>query len=253
MSEDVQRPGRDARRLPQPLELGGELLRMEVTPELVAEDEVAVLVRGAWRSAQAIQTTRATRARAEGQECQWVRATRTRLVMRSSSAWRGCAMRRLAYAVAVGLLVLTAFVAGADLGAEQARQEVGALVEAPEIVMVANASSCRRVRQAVRVRVSRRRWPHVAAHVVAIRDRFPRVWHLDRRHADEHRAESLRGIPTKPGYDRDEQPPAFSREGGEGADVRLVPSGENRSQGSVMRHRLRAGCNGQRFRLVVRR
>jgi hypothetical protein len=89
-----------------------------------------------------------------------------------------------------------------------------------------DAADCRHAKRVVVVRVSRRPWPHVAAHVEAIRGRYPRVWHLDRRHADEHREASLWGVRTRAGFDRDEQPPAFSREGGRGADVRLVPSSE---------------------------
>jgi hypothetical protein len=44
---DVQRAGWDPRRLPQPPERVGELLRANRAPDLVAEHEVAVLVRGA--------------------------------------------------------------------------------------------------------------------------------------------------------------------------------------------------------------
>ena len=117
----------------------------------------------------------------------------------------------------------------------------------------ADAASCRRASAPVRVRLSRRRWPHVADHVADIRGRYPAVWHIDPAHDRAHREASLRGVPTRPGYDRDEQPPAMSREGGEGADVRLVPSGENRSQGAAMGARLRPYCDGAPFRLVVRR
>ena len=52
----------------------------------------------------------------------------------------------------------------------------------PDTAAAADAASCRRASAPVRVRLSRRRWPHVAAHVAAIRDRFPRVWHIDRAH-----------------------------------------------------------------------
>ena len=44
--------------------------------------------------------------------------------------------------------------------------------------------------------------------------------HIDRSSEDLHRSQSLSGFPTKPGYDRDEYPPAMSREGGTGADIR---------------------------------
>ena len=46
--------------------------------------------------------------------------------------------------------------------------------------------------------------------------------HIDRENEELHRSQSLAGFPTKPGYDRDEYPPAMSREGGTGASVRYV-------------------------------
>jgi hypothetical protein len=62
----------------------------------------------------------------------------------------------------------------------------------------------------------------------------PRVPHVRRYEATANRRASLRGIPTKPGYDRDEYPPAMSDEGGKGADVRYVVSADNQSAGSVL-------------------
>jgi hypothetical protein len=74
-----------------------------------------------------------------------------------------------------------------------------------------------------------------------------RVLHLGRALADVHRSESLRGIPTRPGMDRDEYPPAFSWEGGIGADVAYVPASVNRSGGAMMANELRPFCDGQAF------
>lgn len=71
--------------------------------------------------------------------------------------------------------------------------------------------------------------------------------HIAREKADAHRSASLRGIPTKPGYDRDEYPPAMSREGGQGADVRYVRSAENRRTGNEMREQLQGYPDGQCF------
>ena len=79
----------------------------------------------------------------------------------------------------------------------------------------------------------------------------PVILHIDRKHADEHRAESTDDLPTKRGYDRDEYPPAMSREGGESADVRHVKSSENRAAGASMGGQLRGYCNGQAFRLKL--
>jgi hypothetical protein len=47
--------------------------------------------------------------------------------------------------------------------------------------------------------------------------------------------------------DRDEYPPAMVDEGGMGASVRYVLSGENRIAGGVMKGQLRPYCNEQRF------
>jgi Deoxyribonuclease NucA/NucB len=102
------------------------------------------------------------------------------------------------------------------------------------------------------------RWPNIADH---IRDaqrlrkrgrlRFPRIFHIDRAGAKANRRESLRGIPTKRGFDRDEYPPAVAREGGKGAHIRYVRSGENRSAGSYMGNELQPYCSKQRFRLLA--
>ena len=55
------------------------------------------------------------------------------------------------------------------------------------------------------------------------------------------------------GYDRDEYPPAESRQGGKGADVRHVPSADNRGAGASQGNQLRPYCNGQRFRIATPR
>ena len=75
----------------------------------------------------------------------------------------------------------------------------------------------------------------------------PRVLHIARSLFKAHRAASLRGIPTKHGFDRDEYPPAFSLEGGAGADVDYVESSDNRSAGSRMGKQLQPYCDGQGF------
>ena len=85
----------------------------------------------------------------------------------------------------------------------------------------------------------------------AIRSGQPVILHIDRKHADEHRAVSTDDLPTKRGYDRDEYPPAMSREGGESANVRHVKSSENRAAGASMGGQLRGYCNGQAFRLKL--
>jgi hypothetical protein len=81
----------------------------------------------------------------------------------------------------------------------------------------------------------------------------PVLMTVDRADAIAHRAASLQGIPTKTGFDRDEYPPAMAAEGGKGADVRYVPSFENRSAGSSMGYQLRDVPDGGCFRFESRR
>lgn len=113
------------------------------------------------------------------------------------------------------------------------------------------AASC--TRQQAPVVVNLAKYPHIADHIRdAIRAGQPALLHIDRVHADQHRAASTDDLPTKAGYDRDEYPPAMSREGGESADVRYVKSGENRSAGASMGYQLRGYCNGQSFKFRTR-
>ena len=80
----------------------------------------------------------------------------------------------------------------------------------------------------------------------------PRTLTLERDGAPVRRTEDLRGIPTRPGFDRDEYPPALSEESGLHSDgtrasVAYVFSAENRSGGSVLGRQLAPYCDGQRF------
>jgi hypothetical protein len=86
---------------------------------------------------------------------------------------------------------------------------------------------------------------------------------VNRPGADARRDRLLSHYPTRPGYDRDEYPPAVGRGRGKGltrgrhprgwkADVRYIRSHENRSHGSSLGAQLRPFCNGTRFRYVFR-
>lgn len=98
------------------------------------------------------------------------------------------------------------------------------------------------------VNLSYQKYPHILTHAWdAIDKGKPRQLHIDRGDADLHRSESLKGIPTKHGYDRDEFPPAMSSEGGTGADVRYVKSAENRGSGEVVGHALSKYPDGTCF------
>lgn len=97
-----------------------------------------------------------------------------------------------------------------------------------------------------------KRYPHVADHARdAMAAGESKVCTIDRKGAAARRKESLRGVATAPGKDRDEFPPAVCKEGGKGADVRLVPAKENRSAGAWMSHQLQRWPDGTRVLVAV--
>jgi hypothetical protein len=130
-------------------------------------------------------------------------------------------------------------------------------------------SSCRRPSAVQRLRFSATRYPTIKLHAeAAIAKGWPRILVLNRPGADERRDRLLEHIPTRPGFDRDEYPPAVGRGRPNGtqkglvrginpigwlADVTYVPSSENRSHGSALGAKLRGLCNGIRFRYVFAR
>ncbi|MCD7036125.1 NucA/NucB deoxyribonuclease domain-containing protein [Metabacillus sp. GX 13764] len=96
------------------------------------------------------------------------------------------------------------------------------------------------------------RYPYTAAHMNdAIAAGHSDVCTIDRAGADQNREESLAGIPTKSGYDRDEWPMAMCEEGGYGADVEYVPSSDNRGAGSWVGNQLEDYPDGTRVLFVV--
>lgn len=112
----------------------------------------------------------------------------------------------------------------------------------------AHPQSCERTRLAVVVNLKDVEHRQTIAHVFnSLLSGQPRILHIDRADSEAHRAASLRGVPTKPGFDRDEYPPAMSAEGGAGADVAYVPRHDNRSAGAKMGNDLSGYCEGQAF------
>ncbi len=125
-----------------------------------------------------------------------------------------------------------------------------------------NPVGCVRPSGVQNITFSAAKYPNIRRHFLdALRKGWPRILVLNRSGADARRDRLLASYPTRPGMDRDEYPPAVGRGRGTGlergvnptgwrADVRYVPSHENRSHGSTMGIKLRRFCNGTRFRYV---
>jgi len=95
------------------------------------------------------------------------------------------------------------------------------------------------------------KYPESAGHIAdAQAAGHPDVVTMDRDGASARRAEALRGTQSTPGMDRDEYPPAFSREGGSGASVRSIPPSDNRGAGASMGNQARNVPNGAKVRIV---
>jgi hypothetical protein len=150
----------------------------------------------------------------------------------------------------VGLLVVACLIfgvgsvlgAGADLFHKS--KDVGGQLQA------AGSSSCEKPDNVVDIGFSKTKYPHIRKHVLrSIREGWPSVYVLNRKGASERRDRLLEGVPTKPGFDRDEQPAAMLRKTWH-AHVALVPSSENRSQGAVMATKLKRYCDGTKIKFV---
>ncbi|MGW6917976.1 NucA/NucB deoxyribonuclease domain-containing protein [Kitasatospora sp. NPDC054939] len=79
----------------------------------------------------------------------------------------------------------------------------------------------------------------------------PSVMTIDRGGAKQNRKDSLRGIPTKRGQQRDEYPPAMFSEGGTGASVKYIDGSDNGGSGSTMGNALGALPDGTKVRIKV--
>lgn len=96
------------------------------------------------------------------------------------------------------------------------------------------------------------KYPQTAAHIKsAIEKGESPICTIDRDGADENRDQSLKGIPTKEGFDRDEFPMAMCEEGGLGADVSYVESSDNRGSGSWVGNQLEKYPDGTRVLFVI--
>ncbi len=95
------------------------------------------------------------------------------------------------------------------------------------------------------------RYPKTAAHIQkAIAKGESAVCTIDRGGAEENRDDSLRGIPTKKGFDRDEWPMAMCEEGGTGADIQYIVPADNRGAGSWVGNALEEYPDGTQVEFV---
>jgi len=96
------------------------------------------------------------------------------------------------------------------------------------------------------------KYPETALHILgAIEQGHSDVCTIDREGADDNRKESLKGIPTMDGYDRDEWPMAMCEEGGKGASVAYISASDNRGAGSWVGNELSQYENGERILFIV--
>jgi hypothetical protein len=96
------------------------------------------------------------------------------------------------------------------------------------------------------------RYVETAAHIAAaIKGGESAICTIDRAGADQNRDESLAGISTKEGYDRDEWPMAMCAEGGKGASVVYVESSDNRGAGAWVGNQLEDYPNGTKVLFVI--
>lgn len=125
-----------------------------------------------------------------------------------------------------------------------------------------DGSGCRLTKGVAKIGVSKTKYPAAVKHVSdAIAKGWPRVWVINRVGAGARRDRLLRGVKTAPGMDRDEVPMSAARGRGKDlqrgsnprgwkADVRLIPSAQNRGAGSVIGAKMRQYCDGQRIEVI---
>ena len=104
--------------------------------------------------------------------------------------------------------------------------------------------------------IQRSKHPEAAANIEhAQSNGQPTVLHVDRPGAGGRRAAAtgrvnLNSKPA-PHYERDEYPPAFTKEGGHNANVRFIDRHDNRGAGSTMRAQTRDLPDGSKIRVLV--
>jgi len=116
-----------------------------------------------------------------------------------------------------------------------------------------NAPSSPSKTEVVQIDFPADRYPDTAKHIQdAISSGEAPICTIDREGADENRSQSLKGIPTKKGYDRDEWPMAMCLEGGEGADIEYIKPSDNRGAGSWVGNQLEKFADGTRVEFMFK-
>lgn len=97
------------------------------------------------------------------------------------------------------------------------------------------------------------RYPKTAAHIEhAINKGRSSICTIDRDGAEENRSQSLKGVPTKKDYARDEFPMAFCKEGGTGADIQYVKPSDKRGAGSWVSRQVDKFPDGTKILIQVK-
>jgi RHS repeat-associated protein len=100
------------------------------------------------------------------------------------------------------------------------------------------------------VGVSKSKYPESAAHIEEAQAAGQAsVLTVDRSGAAARRSEALNGTSTKSGMDRDEYPPAMFQEGGAGASVKHISSGDNRGAGACIGAQCRKVADGAQVKV----
>src|SRR5690606_9068274 len=102
------------------------------------------------------------------------------------------------------------------------------------------------------IKIDAKKYPESAKHIKdSQKSGHPSILTVNRGGANANRKASLKGTSTIRKMDRDEYPPAVFQEGGAGASVRHISSGDNRGAGSSMGNQLRGVKNGEKVKLEV--
>jgi hypothetical protein len=107
-------------------------------------------------------------------------------------------------------------------------------------------------KQSVDVYVDPAKHPDSAGHVQDAQGAGqPDTLTIDRAGASARRDQATSGHPTQPGTDRDEYPPAATAEGGRGASVRNIQSGDNRGSGASLGQQIKDLADGTTIKVNV--